>query len=195
MSAPTLWQRLFGKLSHSAPPRADRLGGHALSHGPVASTAEEELLASDARQLRGQRREQLFSVVRENMVRAGVLSSAYKFKALTLDRQGSSFILMFDIDSNATDSRPEALRALEHSLQTLVQEHIGVTVKAVYWRARENPEPANNARTKADTSLDEIARRSQAMPHPDFEPTQPMPRRDDSSEFTPLSPTQHGRLE
>lgn len=191
MSAPSLWQCLFGRPTQSA----DRLEEHGHRLTPAVSASEEELLGLDARQLRGQRREQLFSVVRENMVRTGVLSSAYKFKALTLDRQGTSFIVMFDIDADATDCRPEALNALEHSLQTLAQERIGVTVKAVYWRARETPAPANALLSRPNTQLDEIARRLPPTGHPDFEPTQPMPRRDDTGEFTPLSPTQHGRLE
>lgn len=144
--------------------------------------------------MRGHRREQLFAVVRENMIRAGVLSSAYKFKALTLDRKGNSFIVMFDIDADATDCRPEALRSLEHTLQELARERIGIEVKAAYWRARE----ASTGRATDSANHDmlaEIANKSTSTRHPDFEPTQPMPRRDEASEFIPLSPTQHGRLE
>lgn len=144
--------------------------------------------------MRGHRREQLFAIVRESMIRAGVLSSAYKFKALTLDRKGNSFIVMFDIDADATDCRPEALRSLEHTLQELARERIGIEVKAAYWRAREAPAARTTEGTTHDV-LAEIANKATSTRHPDFEPTQPMPRREDASEFIPLSPTQHGRLE
>lgn len=144
--------------------------------------------------MRGHRREQLFAIVRESMIRAGVLSSAYKFKALTLDRKGNSFIVMFDIDADVTDCRPEALRALEHALQELARERIGIEVKAAYWRAREAP-AGRTMDNKPHDMLTEIANRPTSAAHPDFEPTQPMPRRDEASEFMPLSPTQHGRLE
>ena len=160
----------------------------------TSAVTADELQAQDSRHLRGHRREQLFAIVRESMIRAGVLSSAYKFIALTLDRKGNSFIVMFDIDANATDCRPEALRSLEHTLQELARERIGIEVKAAYWRAREVSTGRATDSTNHDM-LAEIANKSTSTRHPDFEPTQPMPRRDEAGEFIPLSPTQHGRLE
>ena len=40
------------------------------------------------------RRELLYAVVRESMVRAGVLSSSYKFKVLSLDPRGQQFLVI-----------------------------------------------------------------------------------------------------
>lgn len=195
MSASSLWTRLFGWLLTPQAAKAARPARHLRERTQATpAEADEEPQAQDSRHLRGHRREQLFAIVRENMIRAGVLSSAYKFKALTLDRKGNSFIVMFDIDADATDCRPEALRALEHTLQELARERIGIEVKAAYWRAREAP-AGRTTDHKPHDMLTEIANRRASEAHPDFEPTQPMPRRDETSEFIPLSPTQHGRLE
>ena len=40
------------------------------------------------------RREMLYVVIRESMMRAGILSAAYKFKVLSLDRKGRRFLVM-----------------------------------------------------------------------------------------------------
>ena len=47
------------------------------------------------------RRELLYGVVREAMVRAGVLSSSYKFKVLSLDARGRQFLVMVDLSHGA----------------------------------------------------------------------------------------------
>ena len=47
------------------------------------------------------RRELLYAVVREAMVRAGVLSSSYKFKVLSLDPRGRQFLVMVDLAHGA----------------------------------------------------------------------------------------------
>ena len=43
------------------------------------------------------RRELLYAVVRQAMMRAGVLSSGYKFKVLSLDPRGHQFLVMIDL--------------------------------------------------------------------------------------------------
>lgn len=89
---------------------------------------------ANAKQQRSSNREQLFGVVRENMIRAGVLSSAYKFKVLTLDPAGQQFIVMVDWQPGAARHDPAADQALEKGLQQLARERLGFRVKAVYWR-------------------------------------------------------------
>ena len=49
-------------------------------------------------------RELLYSVVRESMVRAGVLSSSYKFKVLSLDSRGRQFMVMVDLAADHAGS-------------------------------------------------------------------------------------------
>jgi hypothetical protein len=54
-----------------------------------------------------ERREMLYAVVREAMVRAGVLSSTYKFKVLSLDPRGRQFMVMVDL-ATAPRATPRA---------------------------------------------------------------------------------------
>src|SRR5438105_11544561 len=60
------------------------------------------------------RRELLYVVVREAMVRAGVLSASYKFKVLSLDGRGRQFLVMIDLarDYGAETSRLAEIEAL-----------------------------------------------------------------------------------
>lgn len=87
-----------------------------------------------AKQQRAANREQLFGVVRENMIRAGVLSSTYKFKVLTLDPAGQQFIVMVDWQPGAAHTDGATHQTLEMGLQQLAQERLGFRIKAVYWR-------------------------------------------------------------
>ena len=48
--------------------------------------------AANRKNERMERRELLYTVVRDAMVRAGVLSASYKFKVLSLDQRGSQFV-------------------------------------------------------------------------------------------------------
>lgn len=91
--------------------------------------------ASGLRQQRAARREQLFALVRENMIRMGVLSSHYKFKVLTLDPAGEQFIVMVDWQPGALGADPAFEKQFETGLQHLLMERQqGFKVKAVYWR-------------------------------------------------------------
>jgi hypothetical protein len=101
--------------------------------------------ASGLRQQRGARREQLFALVRENMIRMGVLSSHYKFKVLTLDPAGEQFIVMVDWQPGALGADPAFEKQFEAGLQhLLVERQQGFKVKAVYWRGHvESAVPAS----------------------------------------------------
>ena len=88
MSSPSALDRLRRWISGGPPPNPA---------GPqAAGTGNAGPHASGLRQQRAGRREQLFALVRENMIRMGVLSSHYKFKVLTLDPAGEQFIVMVD---------------------------------------------------------------------------------------------------
>ena len=79
------------------------------------------------------RRELLYSVVRESMARAGVLSSSYKFKVLSLDTAGRQFLVMVDL---ASSERLEAdlLVDIEAVIAQRARTRHELTVSAVYWR-------------------------------------------------------------
>lgn len=172
--------------------------------------------AKDQRLRRSARREHLYAVVRENMIRAGVLSGAYKFKVLTLDHDGLTHVVLIDIQPGALERVPGAESQIEHSLQQLAGERLGLEVRSVYWRhsgpaAAHPPHAAAPASTQGPgsggheaVSADELAALEQALKgdhqgawdarRPEFEPTRPMPRARDKG-FAPLSDTQLGDLD
>lgn len=137
----SFWRRLFGSgdpdtdassQRRRPDPRTAALA--AGSPGSHRAAASADSAAGNLKALRANRREQLFAIVRENMVRAGVLPSAYKFKILTLDRQAQDFIVLCDIQPSAFDGHPDVLARLESSLKQLARERMNVGVRSVYWR-------------------------------------------------------------
>jgi hypothetical protein len=86
------------------------------------------------RELRAMRRELLFGVVRESMVRAGVLSASYKFKVLSLDTRGHHFLIMMDLSSEFT-ADAHRLTEIEALVAQRAKARYDIDVKALYWRA------------------------------------------------------------
>lgn len=84
-----------------------------------------------------ERREMLYAVVREAMTRAGVLSSTYKFKVLSLDSLGRQYLIMMDM---ARQYAGETARLSE--IEGLIAQHAktrhDILVTAVYWRINEH---------------------------------------------------------
>lgn len=127
MSSPSALDRLRRWFSGDTPAGAPSPTG--------ASAGKPGPHASGLRQQRATRREQLFALVRENMIRMGVLSSHYKFKVLTLDPAGEQFIVMVDWQPGALGADPVFEKQFEAGLQhLLVERQQGFKVKAVYWR-------------------------------------------------------------
>jgi hypothetical protein len=92
---------------------------------------------ANRKQERMERRELLYAVVREAMVRAGVLSSSYKFKVLSLDQRGRQFLVMVDLAQGATgDTR--RLAEIEAMVAQSAKARYDILVSAVYWRANEH---------------------------------------------------------
>jgi len=85
---------------------------------------------------RVQRRELLYGVVRECMTAAGLLSSTYKFKVLSLDSGGREYLIMMDVPH---EYLAEAGRTtdLEGSIARSAKERFGMLVTAVYWRVND----------------------------------------------------------
>lgn len=193
----SVWPRWLGRWFASAPETA----------APPPPSSADHL--KEQRLRRAGRREHLYAVVRENMIRAGVLSSAYKFKVLTLDHDGLNHLVLIDIQPQAMAALSEGEHGVEAYLKTLARERLGVEVKAVYWRVLPTADaahpmppraPAPNEAVGDDElhalhqALDASPRARQAGTHPDFEPTRPMSRTPDRG-FSPLSDTQMGDLE
>jgi hypothetical protein len=72
-------------------------------------------------------------VVRDTMVRVGVLSALYKFKVLSLDQRGRQFLVMMDI-SPEVGSDNMRLSEIEVLLAQTAKARHEILVTAVYWR-------------------------------------------------------------
>lgn len=83
------------------------------------------------------RREMLYGVVREAMVRAGVLSSGYKFKVLSLEPHGRQFLVMVDVARGFGDDTAR-LAEIEALIAQNAKARHGIVVTAVYWRMNEH---------------------------------------------------------
>ena len=85
---------------------------------------------------RMERREQLYSVVRDAMVRAGILSASYKFKVLALDQRGHQFLVMMDL-AREYGSETARLSSIEGVIAQSARTRHAIAVKAVYWRIND----------------------------------------------------------
>lgn len=186
------WRRLW-----KAPLPAKRASAIPPPSPPAAVTDPGQ-----AKQQRHTRREQLYAVVRETMIRAGVLSSAYKFKVLTLDADGHAHVVLLDVRREAIEPLPGGMQTLERQLRQLARERVHLEVRSLYWRWWDDspPSPPPAGAHEAITP-DEIEALRRALHHrsapsastpPDFEPTRPLPRR--RHDDHPLGDTQMGDL-
>ena len=94
-----------------------------------AASAQDQLRRSE----RTERRELLYTAVRDTMVRAGVLSAGYKFKVLSLDQRGSQFLVMMDLAPEYGGDM-ERLGEIENLIAQSAKTRFGIVVPAVYWR-------------------------------------------------------------
>lgn len=102
-------------------------------------------LISPRRGRRILRREQLFSVVRESLIRAGVLSTSYEFKVLTLDATGDSFLVLVDLALPAQAMPDEYLLEIERWIQQSGRTRHEMDVRSVYWRRKAVPDQVGMA--------------------------------------------------
>src|SRR3954469_20074357 len=105
--------------------------------GPVQRRASDPAVAPSRRSERAARRELLFTVVRECMNRAGVLSASYKFKVLSLDSRGRQFLVMVDLPGAQLQSA-DRLAEIEAMVGQAAKARHGIVVKAVYWRQNDH---------------------------------------------------------
>ena len=78
-------------------------------------------------------RELLQTVVREAMIGLGVLSSHFKFKVLSVDQEGTQFLVMIDV-SNQVSSDLNTLALMEGVIVQRALSQRKLKVNAVYWR-------------------------------------------------------------
>jgi hypothetical protein len=123
------------------------------------------------------RRELLYAVVREAMVRAGVLSSSYKFKVLSLDSTGRQFMVMVDLARGAA-SDTTRLAEIEAMVAQSAKARYDILVTSVYWRANEHVAVGDPAHYTAQKPL---------ISQPAPLVSQPAPLMDFSSRPAPLA--------
>lgn len=115
------------------------------SHARTAaalSSATATARSEQRRTERNARRELLFQVVRESMLRVGVLSSGFKFKVLALDQRGRQFLVIIDLSSEFT-GHANKLGQIESLISQSAKSRYELIVQAVYWRFYENANAAN----------------------------------------------------
>ena len=67
------------------------------------------------------------------MTRSGVLSSRYKFKVLSLDQRGDTFLVMVDL-SQQEGPQTEVLPEIEKKIMVQAMARFDIAVSSVYWR-------------------------------------------------------------
>jgi hypothetical protein len=92
--------------------------------------------AANRRTERLERRELLYGIVRECMTGAGLLSSTYKFKVLSLDSGGRQYLIMMDLPREYL-ADPAHFAEIEGSIARSAKERFDMLVSAVYWRVND----------------------------------------------------------
>jgi hypothetical protein len=105
-------------------------------HRPLPQVAERSADSNSRKHERLERRELLYAVVRDCMNGAGVLTSSYKFKVLSLDSGGRKYLIMIDLPREQL-SDPAQLAEIEGSIARSAKERHEILVTAVYWRVNE----------------------------------------------------------
>eukprot|EP01034_Spumella_vulgaris_P025857 gene25857-32355_t len=93
--------------------------------------------AANRKNERMERRELLYTVVRDAMVRAGVLSASYKFKVLSLDQRGRQFLVMMDL-AREYGGETTRLSEIEALIAQTAKTRYDIVVTAVYWRINDH---------------------------------------------------------
>ena len=98
-------------------------------------------------------RELLYGVVRDVMIRAGVLVASYRFKVLSLDAQGRQYLIMMDLLKVEMEDM-KRLREIESMIVQVAKVRHDLVVTGVYWRnelqkttvgVQHTPRPASDA--------------------------------------------------
>ncbi len=124
--------------STGAPATPSATGARDASANHAASNAGESAADTATRRKneRAKLRDLLYNVVRESMVRVGVLSSSFKFKVLATDPRGRKFIVMMDL-SRDFGSEISQLAEIETLICQSAKARHNIVVTSVYWRAEE----------------------------------------------------------
>jgi len=155
--------RWFGKKEQAnyaaTAPGSDLLQGDATLPLPSALNVPRPQPVPDRKSERHERRDLLYGVVRECMTAAGLLSSTYKFKVLSLDSSGRKYLIMMDIPRDYF-ARSAQFSELEGSIARAAKERFDLLVTAVYWRMNELSAPSVVPPTGAQTAASSQTRKT-----------------------------------
>lgn len=117
----------------AAPPQAtlDRSVGSVAA--PVNATPAPSEAALSRKVERLAQREFLYGIVRDAMIRSGVLAASYKFKVLSLDARGRQYLIMMDVSQQSMDDIA-SLTEIEVQMTDAAKAQHDLMVAAVYWR-------------------------------------------------------------
>ncbi len=136
--------------------------------------------AANRKTERLERRELLYSVVRDTMIRAGVLAASYKFKVLSLDARGRQYLIMMDL-AHGTTLASARLAEIEAVMAQAAKAKHDILVTAVYWRVNEPVIVGLSAETQAQKA----APTQQVTPKP-VTPTRSNPALTSGPRYEPL---------
>ena len=130
-----------------------------------------------------ERREQLYRVVRDSMIRAGVLAASYKFKVLSLDAHGLQYLIMMDLSNQIASDTARPIE-IENMIAQAAKARHNMIVSAVYWRVNvqntvEQPQsdiipvtPRPRKATELQAPHLPATPKLPAIQHPTYEPLQ-----------------------
>ncbi len=126
----------------STPKRADAADTSGFSvpvagRGDVPAAGGRPDQAKILKNERMERREWLYSVVREAMLHAGVLTASFKFKVLALDERGRQFLVMVDL-APQLGGDTSRLSKIESQIIQTAKARYDLVITAVYWRTNEH---------------------------------------------------------
>lgn len=131
-------------------PVVDRPSTNAAGRPETGSRQDQAKILKNERM---ERREWLYSVVREAMLHAGVLTASFKFKVLALDERGRQFLVMVDLAPQLGGDTGRLSKIESQIIQT-AKARYDLSITAVYWRTNEHvavgmPRPTRAAGTSA----------------------------------------------
>lgn len=130
-----LWSWLTGNKSRRDVTASAKGRGPSGANRAEPATRQEQVKV--LKHERMERREWLYSVVREAMLHAGVLTASYKFKVLALDERGRQFLVMVDLAPQLGGDTGQ-LSKIEAQIVQTAKSRYDLIITSVYWRTNEH---------------------------------------------------------
>lgn len=106
------------------------------NQGNLLGAAQEQAKDNSRKTQRSQRREVLYAMIREHMIRIGALSTAYRFRVLSMDAGGREYVVMVDLAADLFE-QPQRLADFERTIAELARTRHELEVTAIYWRVSD----------------------------------------------------------